>query len=75
MEVRKDFSVSSLHLPFQSENFSFCFFYEKMNSLPVGSKIWEIISTSESCREFIAELRMQEHGAPYLRKIERATSD
>ena len=55
MEVRKDFSVSSLHLLFQSENFRFCFFYEKMNSLPVGSKIWEIISTSESCREFIAE--------------------
>ena len=55
MEVRKDFSVSSLHLVFQSEHFGFWFFYEKMNSLPVGSKIWEIISTSENCREFIAE--------------------
>ena len=56
MEVRKDFSVSSLHLVFQSENFGFWFFYEKMNSLPVGSKIWEILSTSENRREFIQNL-------------------
>ena len=59
MEVRKDFSVSSLHLVIQSENFRFGFLNEKINSLPVGSKIWEIISTSENRREFIKIYEMQ----------------